>query len=763
MAVLGCSRGGAPTVPAGERALGGPEDTSLTVGAVGVESDADAPVDTEKPSSQAREYVEDEVLVVLQESVTEPVTFEMLQGWLLAPRRVHHFRWGTLYVLGITDGTPVPDMVKRLKADPRVRVAEPNGFYYPMEEPYTPNDPMWEGDDPGDDPRDNVYDQWGPAKIGASIVWNETKGSSEVVIAIADTGCRYDHEDLHDHIWINEDEIPDNGEDDDENGWVDDWWGWDCYEGDNDPSDQPGFFSDFHGTSCAGVAAAIQDNERGVTGVAPRVKIMVARCLGTFGGTWESITEAIEYARVNGADIVSMSLGGGQYSEVLEIECNDAWDNGNGIVLMAAAGNEGSYGVSYPARYQSVMAVGAVAAFSESNEPTDEQRLTSALGYGWASNYGEDLVVMGFGSKYTTTYGSHYSAYRDGLSVDFFGGTSCATPMSAGVMALLRSYFPDKSAQWCWDRLKDTADDLDVPGFDIQTGHGRCNALRALYGSDRFEGEEDEDGFVTLKMPIAHVFDSIHDAEGSAFEDIEDLYRFVTVGSGELSIDLDIYTWGENLDMALYSDVDMTQLVEESTGENHADSSTESISLDVEAGEEYFLKVYSPVLGSSTTYGLEVVGPSPDMWIVGESLAPPSINVQAEIVPFLKLTVYVSYQATLDELIVNKSGSLPNANLAQVRLYRDSNGNGVFEESEDELVAQKAPMGLNRFRLDDLGLAWTSDEPLVLFVAVDVSETLDHRDLRLSLESYKDVITEEGIEAPYTDFPIASDTLTINP
>jgi len=150
------------------------------------------------------------------------------------------------------------------------------------------------------------------------------------------------------------------------------------------------------------------------------------------------------------------------------------------------------------------------------------------------------------------------------------------------------------------------------------------------------------------------------------------------------------------------------------------------------------------------------------MWIVGESLAPPFINQQGEIIPFLKLTLYVNYRATLEELIINKSGTLPNGNWALVRLYRDADGDGIFDE-DDELVAQRSPPGINRVRLADLGQTWTSDEPMVLYVTSDVSLTTVESTLRLSLESYKDVITEKGIEAPYTDFPIVSDTLTITP
>ncbi len=670
-------------------------------------------------------------------------------------------RWGTLYRMKITDGTPVETMVGQLQADSRVRFAEPNYIYGFLEEPYYPNDPMWAAYDDPVDPKDSPYDQWGPAMIGANIVWNETNGSEDIVVAVMDTGIRFDHEDLNDILWINEDEDPDNGIDDDANGYIDDWWGWDVFDNDNDPWDD-GAYASYHGTACSGVVAATQDNERGVSGVAPGIRVMAIKVDLTNQQTLgSSIVAGLNYAIATDVDIISMSFRTYYESEIMRTACEDAWDDGNGIIMMGGIGNEDSMDLCYPNAYASVMAIGGTCPWTEDLQARDEKRITSYEGgYYWGSNYGDHLTVMGYGAQYTTTYGGHYDSYWDGGYNGFFGGTSCATPFAAGVMALIRSYFPSESPTWSWERIEQTADDLNVPGFDIQTGYGRVNALRAIYGSERYQDEEDQLGFVPMVMPTAHVFDTIHDVPGNPYHDTEDLYRMTVPKDGGLIVNLDIFTWGENLDLELYSDEAMTQLVASSTGPNHHDSSEESIIHDVFEGEEYFIRVVSPEAGNSTTYGLFVHVTTNELFVTGEDITPDFLHHGGTLVPILKLTCEVGNQATLDEIIVTKSGTLANPNWVKVRLYLDSNYNGEFDGG-DELVSEEFPPSLNRARLDDIGIWWTYELPLVLFVVADISDTLEECNVRLSLESYKDVITEEGIEAHYTDFPILSDWITI--
>ncbi len=761
--VIGCGGKGGPSTPDLD-AAGADPATGGTAPATGGSMEAGS-VCGNRPGGISTgpgelPYLEDEVLVVLHEPYQTEFSLSIMAGWPLAPRQVIPCRWGTIFRMEITDGTPVEDMTARLRQDPRVRIAEPNFILYFDEKPYRPNDPLWERDDPGDDPRDNVYDQWGPAKIGASIVWNESNGDEGVVVAVLDTGVMNIHEDLEDIIWINVDEDPDNDEDDDGNGWVDDWWGWNCVEHNNYPYDT-GAYAQYHGSACSGVVAACQDNERGLSGVAPGVKIMALRVdLSGTGGLVSTVCEALDYAAKNDADVCSMSFGTSSYSEILEVAVDDAWDNGNGPILMASAGNYDSTSPHYPSYYESVMAIGATVPFSSSYNPIDEARISHSIGYYWGSNYGSHLTVMGFGDQYTTTYGGHCDGYWDGYSQGFFGGTSCACPMSAGVMALIKTFFPDETGQWYWDRIQDTADDLGVVGFDIQTGHGRCNALRAVHGPDRFADLEDEFGFVECRMPGDQLFDSIHDVPGNPYRDTEDLYKLTVYEDGELEIYLDIFTWGETLDLEVYSDREMTQLAGSSTGANHYNSSFESVTLNVEKDQQYFIRVFSPAEGNSTTYGLKVRNYFDYLSVVGDNLAPGFIHHGGEKIPFLKLTIINGGTATLDELIVSKSGSLPNGRIKKIQLWEDSNHNEQFDQN-DGMIAEIDPLGRNRARFHDLDIEWTCDDSLVLFVTADIWPTCEECDIRLSLESYKDVQTVEGLEAPYYEFPIVSDTLIV--
>jgi hypothetical protein len=234
-------------------------------------------------------------------------------------------------------------------------------------------------------------------------------------------------------------------------------------------------------------------------------------------------------------------------------------------------------------------------------------------GWWWGSTYGPLLNVMGFGERTYSTYGSGDSEYWDGVNHWFFNGTSCACPTVAGVLALVMSANPGHDGLWYWARLEDTADDLDVPGFDIQTGWGRVNAVRACFGSDRFEEAKDPDGFWPVSLDATTIafnepfYDSIHDvAPSNPFYDPTDLYRIEAGLNAQFQIYLDIYTWGEDLDMILYSDKDMTNVVAQAVGPNHATSSFHTMTVDGTAGSVYYLKVFTPAVGNSTTYGLTI-------------------------------------------------------------------------------------------------------------------------------------------------------------
>ncbi|HEX6652700.1 MAG TPA: S8 family serine peptidase, partial [Thermoleophilaceae bacterium] len=180
-----------------------------------------------------------------------------------------------------------------------------------------PNLPVKAGAATGDDP---YFDQlWGLENTGQTVqghaglpgvdvnalqAWDVTRGAGTVV-AVVDSGVAADHPDIHDAIWTNTDEVPDNGEDDDGNGLVDDVHGWDFWDWDNEPDDYHS-----HGTHVAGTIAARANNKTGIAGVAPEAKVMPVRVLNDSAmGRTADVANGIAYAALNGADVINVSIG----------------------------------------------------------------------------------------------------------------------------------------------------------------------------------------------------------------------------------------------------------------------------------------------------------------------------------------------------------------------------------------------------------------------------------------------------------------------
>ena len=740
-AITSCSGGGSPVTPGTDDHLSGGAETDVA-------------------NAEELGYLPGEVLVRLNESQAGLNSAQMVQMVIelgLEPIEVLDLHWGTLYRLDITSGESVPDACDRLNGDPRIMYAEPNYLLEFHGAPYVPNDPMWDRGGNLDDPRDSVYDQWGPAKSGAAVVWNETKGSEDVIVAVIDTGVNYNHEDLYYQVWYNMDEgaEPGDHDDDDNNGWINDFIGWDFDDNDNGPMDQ-GY--PYHGSACAGIIGADQDNGRGLTGIAPGVRVMAIRVyLGWNHNTYvSSVVNGLNYAYVNEADIASMSFGSNQFTNSMRNACDAAYDNGNGVVLMASAGNENNTQYLYPSAYDSVMAVAAVIPFSDNNNPIPEQRISPSIGYGWGSSYGDQLEISGYGDKYTTTYGQHYDSYWDGYDSDhdWFGGTSCACPMTAGVMALLKTYFPGENASWLRTRLSETCDDIHSVGFDNQSGNGRVNAVRAIWGSDRYSDFEDADGFVPVNFAESPYQDCIHDVPGNPYEDVQDLYTITPSSSGSMDVSLYIYNWGEDIDVALFADSALTNLLAGSFVDNDPNNNTENFEYEVMGGVTYYLKVYSPADGNSSLYDIDV-RVTTNFNIFGTDIAPSSLPAGGDDIGFLKLEITTASTATLDRLNVSMMSTVSLDNFSSVKIYNDSNSNGFFDGS-DTLISSSGTPALNRVIFNGLGLVATSSDPAVFFIAADIVTDVDSGSLIFSVESYKDAVTSEGYVAPYVSFPIKS-------
>lgn len=258
----------------------------------------------------------------------------------------------------------------------------------------------------------NQSPTWGADKINAPDVWNQGFTGKGVTVAVLDSGVDVTHTDLNDNIWVNRDEIPGNGIDDDGNGYIDDRRGWDFVSNDSKPTDPNG-----HGTHVAGTIAA-ERNDIGVTGIAPDADIMPIRVLDENGdGSIHDIAAGIYYAIENGADVINLSLGGNSPTVVVESAIRTAFDKG--VVVVMASGNESDTVPAFPAQYadQWGIAVGAT-----------DRNDNSAWFSNQAGSTPLDYVVAPGVSVRSTLPEDRYG---------FLSGTSMAAPHVSGIVALM--------------------------------------------------------------------------------------------------------------------------------------------------------------------------------------------------------------------------------------------------------------------------------------------------------------------------------------
>lgn len=275
------------------------------------------------------------------------------------------------------------------------------------------------------DPR--LQDQWYLDSVSAHSAWDVTRGSSDVVIAIIDTGIDMNHPEFAGRVVSP----------------------YDFYNGDNDPSDDNG-----HGTHVAGIAAATGNNGIGIAGIDWNAKIMPIKALGAKGtGDISVIMTAIMWAADEGADVINMSFGASGHIRSMQEAVDYAASKG--AVLVAASGNE-STAVACPANCNNVIAVGSV----------DGSDSVSNF-----SNYGMDLDVVAPGESMLSTYPGGYR---------YLQGTSMASPVVAGVASLVKSTKPELNPRQIAETIKETATDLGSSGFDIYYGHGKVNANAAV-------------------------------------------------------------------------------------------------------------------------------------------------------------------------------------------------------------------------------------------------------------------------------------------
>ncbi|KZR65615.1 S8 family peptidase [Prochlorococcus sp. MIT 1306] len=337
------------------------------------------------------------------------------------------------------------------------------------EEPYF--NTLWAfGSNPDDDNVGAIdaFQQWAGPVDGITDL-----SIGQNIIAIIDSGVRYTHEDLADNILINKAEIPNNQIDDDQNGYTDDYYGYNFAYNNGDPFDDS---ANGHGTHVAGIAAAAA-NDLGIVGTNPAAKILPIKVFDKNGDvSYSSLIASIDYAVIRGAKVINMSLGVAQQYELFYQAIQSA--EGNGCLFIVSAGNDDrdidQQKPTYPASYKMESGI-KVAASNQDGQRVMEGGPRSDPPYSprWGSNYGKqsvDLFAPGI-DIYSTVNTSD-------IAYGYMSGTSMATPLVAGIASSFWARNPDLSASEVKARI---LSNVDVPeeAFDGDTvTGGRINMER---------------------------------------------------------------------------------------------------------------------------------------------------------------------------------------------------------------------------------------------------------------------------------------------
>ncbi|MBN1294128.1 MAG: S8 family serine peptidase [Candidatus Latescibacteria bacterium] len=376
-----------------------------------------------------------------------------------------------VYVFTFESGFSVEQILAVYRATNLFEYVEPDYKMYgnSRKQGYFPSDQyfnrQWALHNDGTFNMGGMFNPKDDADIDMPEAWEIEQGDTSIIIAILDSGCKMDHPELAGRLWKNPGEIPDNGIDDDGNGYVDDVNGWDFVNDDNDPSDEDG-----HGTRIAGIIGANVNNEIGFAGVNPNARIMVVKVLDSTGeGNTTYHSRGIDYAIKMGANIINMAIAHPVYTKTEHEMVQSAFNNN--VTIIAGTGNINAEKIQYPAAYEEVIAVGATG-------PDDKRySLSDTTG----SNYGPEIDIVAPGAY---VFGLDKS---DNNKYNIYGsGTSDATAYVTGVVSLLLAKTPAMSPDQIKEILQKSADDQvgdpaeDTKGWDKYYGWGRLNAYNAL-------------------------------------------------------------------------------------------------------------------------------------------------------------------------------------------------------------------------------------------------------------------------------------------
>lgn len=321
-------------------------------------------------------------------------------------------------------------------------------------------------------------------------MWEEWQGDTNLIIGISDGGIFQEHEDLIGNIAPNWNEIPDNGIDDDGNGYIDDFMGYNlAYRLDGSPRGNT-YHDDDHGTGVAGIAAASTDNSLGIAGVGFKCRFFPIKTARLYNTSIVFGYESIIYAAVRGVKVLNLSWGQAKQFSHIDQSIID-YAISRDVAIVAAAGNaNGSIAPYYPASYRGVLSVGNV-------DLTDKVSSSSSLGV--------HLDIMAPGeSSYTTT--NRQSEYY----IEYAGGTSFASPVVTGVLAIARSKYPELNPYEAIEFVRQASDRITHVNNALLGGYlrNRINGLKAVTVNPMsIPGIVFEDFTVTINaMPTQRIY-----------------------------------------------------------------------------------------------------------------------------------------------------------------------------------------------------------------------------------------------------------------
>ncbi|MES2651588.1 MAG: S8 family serine peptidase [Bacteroidota bacterium] len=380
------------------------------------------------------------------------------------------FGFNLIYEIKYVSKLGIEAVINELLKNDQIEYAEPS---YVHRIDYNPNDPYYLGGA-------QSYLQ----QVKAPAAWDIIRNASNIIIGIVDTGSDLDHPDLAANIYLNVAD-PINGLDDDNDGYVDNYRGWDMTgtsyvygsKGDNDPNVKS--VDNDHGVHVSGIASAVSNNNTGVASIANNAKLLIVKCGAD--NEYKSLIyngyEGILYAVNHGAKVINCSWGGNNYSNFGQSVINYAISKD--CLIIASAGNDNDPYKHYPSSYSGVICV--------ANVDQNDRKNSS-------SNYGADVSISAPGSSiYNTIFNNGYG-YKT--------GTSMASPLVASAAALVKSYYPSYTMKQIGELLIATADNIDNknPYYVGELGSGRLNVFKALGGRDLYPQ------VISFTMPLVKTY-----------------------------------------------------------------------------------------------------------------------------------------------------------------------------------------------------------------------------------------------------------------